>query len=39
MCDKCGKPIELKEKSILDGENEGVYHTDCANEILGIEVN
>jgi len=35
ICDKCGKAIELREKVVLDGEVEGVYHSDCADEVLG----
>jgi hypothetical protein len=38
ICDKCGKIISLRNKVCLDGELEGIYHSECANKILGIEI-
>jgi len=35
LCDKCGKPIKLREKLVLSGEDKGVYHGDCATKVLG----
>jgi hypothetical protein len=37
ICDRCGKIIPLREKVCLDGEFEGIYHSNCADEVLGIE--
>jgi len=33
LCDKCGKPIGEREKSVLENP-EGIYHDICADEIL-----
>ncbi|MCX6750260.1 MAG: hypothetical protein NTZ83_02285 [Candidatus Pacearchaeota archaeon] len=34
ICDKCGKPVEFREQVVLE---DGHYHSECADEILGIE--
>ncbi len=34
-CDKCGKGIEEFDKSVLD---DGIYHSECIRELLGIYV-
>ena len=39
ICDKCGKTINLREKVVLDGKDEGIYHSECADDILGIDTN
>ena len=36
FCDKCGKPIKLRERVGLDGTEEGIYHVECSDEILEI---
>ena len=38
ICDKCGKSIiDERDKSVLDGRWEGIYHSECADKILGIK--
>lgn len=34
ICDKCGKTIEERDKFVID---DGIYHSNCANEILSIK--
>ena len=34
ICDKCGKTIGLHEKVVLDGEWEGIYHSECTDKVL-----
>jgi hypothetical protein len=36
ICDKCGKPIELRERTVLIGY-EGFYHHECGMQVCGIE--